>query len=89
MNDQRYQAVVDKIIVDGKHGPYAVARSEVVGTITFALDSSVWQEKDWPEPGMCVLLWCLRKKRAGWRAQQGRFVEPSDEQQANTEQGEK
>lgn len=89
MSDQEYQAVVDKIIVDGKHGPYVVARSEVVGTITFALDSSVWQENDLPEPGMCVMLSQLRKKRAGWRAQQGRFVEPSDEQRANTEQGEK
>lgn len=80
-NDRGYQAVVEKIIPGGKHGPYAVARSDELGSITFSLDGDVWQERDWPEPGTCVMLSQVRKKRAGWRAQQGRFIEPSDFQQ--------
>lgn len=78
---ENYQAVVEKIIRDGSHGPYAVARSPgLKGSITFSLDASVWQEEDWPEPGMYVVLTSLRKKRAGWRAKHGRFVKPSEEQ---------
>lgn len=81
-NSQGYQAVVEKIIRCGKHGPYAVARTEKkeIGPITFSLGTSVWQEKDWPEPGTYVMLSQVRKKRAGWRAQCWRFIEPSDEQ---------
>lgn len=79
-NGRGYQVVVEKIIPDGKHGPYAVARSEEVGLITFSLDEKVWQEKDWPEPGMYVMLYRVRKTRAGWRAQDGRFIQPSDDQ---------
>ena len=80
-NDRGYQAVVEKIIHGGKHGPYAVARCDELDSITFSLDGNVWQEKDWPEPGMYVMLSEVRKKRAGWRAQNGRFIEPSDDQQ--------
>lgn len=80
-SDRSYQAVVQTIVSGGKHGPYAVARSEELGLITFSLDSKVWQESDWPEPGTCVVLSQVRKKRAGWRAQHGRFFEPADEQQ--------
>lgn len=82
-NDRGYQAVVEKIIRGGKHGPYAVARTDEIGSITFSLDGNVWQEKDWPEPGMYVMLSQIRKKRAGWRAQHGRFIEPSDDQQTS------
>ena len=82
-NNQGYEAVVEKIIRGGKHGPYAVARTEEIGSITFSLDDNVWQEKDWPEPGMYVMLSQVRKKRAGWRAQHGRFIEPSDDQQTS------
>lgn len=78
--EKNYKAVVEKIIQGGKHGPYAVARSDELGSVTFSLDEGVWQENDWPEPGTYVMLWGMRKKRAGWRAQHGRFVEPSDEQ---------
>lgn len=82
-SNQGYQAVVVKIIRVGKHGPYAVAYTEEIGSITFSLDGNVWQEKDWPEPGMYVMLSQVRKKRAGWRAYHGRFIEPSDEQQTS------
>jgi hypothetical protein len=75
-----YEAFVEKIVFGGKHGPYAVARSQVLGTVTFSMNEKVWQEKDWPELGTCVVLSQVRKKRAGWRAQHGRFFEPSDEQ---------
>ena len=75
-----YQAVVEKIIRNGRHGPYAVARSEEIGNVTFSLDPEVWREDDWPEPGMYVVLSQIRKKRAGWRAKHGRFIVPSDEE---------
>lgn len=80
-SNQGYQAVVEKIIRGGKHGPYAVARTEEIGLVTFSLDGNVWQEKDWPEPGMYVMLSQVRKKPAGWRAQHGRFMQPFDEPQ--------
>lgn len=81
-DNQSCQAVVEKIILGGKHGPYAVASSKEIGSVTFSLDRSVWQEEDRPEPGTWVMLSQLRKKRAGWRAQHGRFVVPSDEHAA-------
>jgi len=74
------QAVVQKIDSDGRHGPYAVATAEGLGSITFSLEGSVWNEEDVPEPGEIVLLSKLRKKRAGWRAMFGRRYRPSDEQ---------
>lgn len=76
------QAVVDRIVRNGRHGPYAVAKSPAIGFITFSLDPSVWRETEWPEPGTWVVLSKLSKKRAGWRAKQGRFFKPSDEQLA-------
>lgn len=79
--EKNYRAIVEKIIQGGRHGAYAVARSDELGSVTFSLDGNVWQESDWPEAGTYVMLWDMRKKRAGWRAQHGRFVEPSDEQQ--------
>lgn len=79
--EKGYQAIVNNIIVDGKHGSYAVARCEELGTVTFSLNPQVWQEEDWPDPGTCVVLSKVRKKRAGWRAEFGRFLTPSDEQQ--------
>lgn len=74
-----YQAVVDKIIPRGRHGPYAVARCQDLGMVTFSLDPPVWQEGEYPELGTYVVLSKIRKKRAGWRAQSGRFVTPFDE----------
>ncbi len=75
-----YPAVVDRVILNGKHGPYAVALSESLGMITFSLSAHVWREESYPETGVWVVLYDLRKKRAGWRAQQGRYLRPSDEQ---------
>jgi hypothetical protein len=75
------KAVVQKVLPNGKHGPFAVASSDgLKGSITFSLESNVWQEDEWPEEGMFVFLGKLRQKRAGWRAKQGRFWKPSDEQ---------
>ncbi len=82
-DDQGYQAVVEKIIPDGRNGPYAVARSkEIKGTVTFSLDFEVWQEKQLPKPGTHVMLYGVIKKDAGWRAEKGRLFKPSDEQTA-------
>ena len=76
-------AIVQAIVLNGKHGPYAVATSEKVdGSITFSLSRSVWQERGVPEQGVYVRLSRLRKKRDGWRAHHGRFLRPSDEQPA-------
>jgi hypothetical protein len=78
--DEECQGVVEKIIEKGRHGPYAVVRTEELETVTLSLNQDAWQEKDRPEPGMYVILSDLRKKRAGWRALKGRYVKPSDEQ---------
>jgi len=80
--EQSYRAVVQKVITSGPHGPYAVAKSDEFGSVTFSLVSPVWQEKSWPERGNVVVLSDVRKKRAGWRAELGRFMRPSDEQSA-------
>ncbi len=75
-----YNAVVQEVVSDGKHGPYAVVRHLTLGRITFSLQPPVWTEKDWPEEGNVVVLSEIRKKRAGWRASFGRFFRPSDQQ---------
>jgi hypothetical protein len=80
------KAVVQKVIREGKHGPFAVATSDQLeGSVTFSLEPTVWKEKEWPEEGMMVFLGELRQKRAGWRAKTGRFWKPSDEQTQQTE----
>lgn len=80
------KAVVQKVIREGKHGPFAVATSDrLEGSVTFSLEPTVWKECDWPEEGMMVFLGHLRQKRAGWRAKTGRFWKPSDEQAQQTE----
>lgn len=81
-DDKEYKAFVDRIVRQGRHGPYAVAKSTTLGFITFSLDREVWREDEWPEPGTCVILSRVMKKRAGWRAKNGRFFLPSDEQLA-------
>ena len=74
------------MIREGKHGPFAVATSnQLEGSVTFSLEPTVWKEKEWPEEGMMVCLGELRQKRAGWRAKNGRFWKPSDEQAQQTE----
>lgn len=77
------EAVVQKVVTNGKRGPFLVATAKgIVGSVTCSLEPTSWQETSWPEPGEVVLLEQLRKKRAGWRAKKGRFFQPSDEQSA-------
>lgn len=84
---QAIKAVVQKVIGEGKHGAFVVATSETInGSITFSLEPTVWQDDEWPEEGAVVYLTKLRKKRAGWRAKQGRHWLLSDEQTAEKEQ---
>ncbi|MCX6745304.1 MAG: hypothetical protein NTX82_07340 [Candidatus Parcubacteria bacterium] len=84
--DESYQAIVEKVYPNGPHGAYAVTRSDELGSVTFLLDSPVWQEKDFPEPGVLVILEDIRKKRSGWRAYKARFFKPSDEQRATSKE---
>lgn len=85
--DAVIKALVQKVVPEGKHGPFAVATSEgLEGSVTFSLEPTIWQEQEWPEEGMYVLLGKLRQKRAGWRAKTGRFFKPSDEQTERSKQ---
>ena len=66
-------------IRQGTHGRYVVTTSqEVEGSITFALDSTVWKEDDDPEQGITVILTDIRRKRSGWRAMSARYLRPGD-----------
>lgn len=81
MDEGNYVAVVQKVFLEGAHGPYAKASSEALGrTITFSLDRSVWEEQRFPEEGTYVVLSELTRKRAGWRANRSRFLRPTEEQ---------
>lgn len=63
------KAVVQKVIRDGKHGPFVVATSDQLeGSVTLSFKPTVWEEKEWPEEGMIILLGKLIQKRAEWRA---------------------
>ncbi len=80
------KSVVQKVVREGKHGPFAVTTSDQIeGSVTFSLEPTVWQEEDWPEEGTMVFLGKLREKRAGWRAKLARFWKPSDEQKQQIE----
>jgi hypothetical protein len=81
-----YQAIVEKVIRRGKHGPYAVASSTELGSVTFSLDPPVWNEEAYPDRGTYVVLSNIQKKRAGWRARHGRFLRPADEQPVTSNQ---
>ncbi len=72
------RGIIQKIDSDGKHGPYAIAMVESLGSVTFSLERRVWSEDDKPGPGEIVILSKLREKRAGWRAMRARYVRPSD-----------
>lgn len=88
MAEQVYKAVVQRVVINGRHGPYAVAYDEEIGSVTFALKSPVWTESDPPENGVYVMLSKVRKKRSGWRAEEARFMQPSDEKKPATEKKE-
>ena len=79
MDNENYKALVQKTFAEGSHGPFAKASSEELGTITFSLNPNVWKESRLPEEGDYVVLSDIRAKRAGWRAESGRFFKPSDE----------
>ncbi|MBI2086589.1 MAG: hypothetical protein HYT69_00195 [Candidatus Zambryskibacteria bacterium] len=72
--------VVQKVVPNGQHGPYAIAQDEdqKLGSVTFSLTPDVWPEKRFPEPGSEVVLEDFQKKRAGWRAMSARFFRPED-----------
>jgi len=77
-----YLAIVQAVVREGKHGPYAVAiSSQITGSVTFSLSPDVWQESSEPQEGLEVILGDVRKKRAGWRAFFARFVRPTGNQQ--------
>jgi hypothetical protein len=75
-----YEAVVQKIVSDGRHEAYAVCIVEKPKklSVTFSLRSRVWSEKRRPEPGEVVVLSHLTEKRAGWRANKARFKTVDD-----------
>jgi hypothetical protein len=83
--ERNYTAIVQKVLPEGKHGPYAIAREANIGLITFSLDKPVWEEHDRPGEGTFVILTGVHKKRAGWRALHARFFRPED--QTSTENG--
>ncbi len=67
---------------DGPHGPFAIATTDgIEGSVTFSLKPPVWKERTRPERGVHVLLKDIQFKRAGWRAERGRFLRPSDVKQ--------
>ena len=70
--------VVEKVVVDGSHGPYAVAWDKTLGSVTFSLGPDVWKERDNPERGLEVVLEDFQKKRGGWRAMSARLFRPED-----------
>ena|SRR3989338_1429349 len=74
-------AVVSKV-VEGRHGSYAICfdRVEIIKSpITFSLSLPCWEGEDSPEGGMIVVLTNLRRKKAGWRALNARYLTPQDE----------
>jgi hypothetical protein len=66
------QVEVINVYQNGKHGPYAVAHHEEMGSITFSLDKAVWTGELPLTQGEYVCLSQLRKMKAGWRAKSGR-----------------
>lgn len=85
-----FTAVVQKVVSEGSHGPYAVAIlkplvATIEGSVTFSLLPPAWQEKDYPSQGQVVILSDLTQKRAGWRAETARYTTTSDEQAVEVE----
>jgi hypothetical protein len=72
------RGIVQKVDFNGRHGPYAIATVDGLGSVTFSLEKRVWCGDGMPEPGEVVMLSKLREKRAGWRAMVARYATPSD-----------
>lgn len=79
--NENLKAVVRKVFLDGKNGPYAVAAADGIASITFSLQRKIWRSKDFPEVGDMVHLSNFRDAPKGWRAMTARFWQPSDEKQ--------
>jgi len=80
---EKVVAVVQDV-VNGKHGIYVVTTSdEINGSITFSLRKEVWQEKENPKAGDCVVLLELHKRRRGWRASKARFFTLKNKREKN------
>ena len=82
------KAIVRKVVQKSPGGSFAVAtpvdRPDIVGSVTFSLEPTVWDHPDkLPEAGSVVLLGKLRRKPAGWRAKEARFWEPCYEQRSD------
>lgn len=79
MKDEIVAVVQD--IVQGKHGPYAVATSDSHPDInfTFSLEKLVWNEEKLPSKGTYVVLSDIQRKKAGWRAESARLYTLEDE----------
>ncbi|MEI7719964.1 MAG: hypothetical protein WCI89_02015 [bacterium] len=80
--DDLLRAVVQSVVPEGRHGPFAFATSEDERalSVSFSLNQEVWKEEHSPERGSFVMLGQLSRKRAGWRAAYARFLKPTDEQ---------
>lgn len=74
---REYECIVSGVL-DGKHGPYAVATCDEIegGTITFSCKEPVWTEKHQPKPGDVVLLFDVYRRRGGWCARNARLKRP-------------
>ncbi|QQR82145.1 hypothetical protein IPJ70_02570 [Candidatus Campbellbacteria bacterium] len=80
---KRWVCIVQRVYLEGPHGPYAVAQAEedtpeLQGSVTFSLTPPVWKEKSFPESGSAVILSDVRGKRRGWRAFNARPKRPTD-----------
>lgn len=75
-------AIVQTIVLDGEHGPYAVATSSSMPGewITFSLNSPVFEGEilnPKTDLGTRVVLSDLRRKKQ-WRANKARIMSPED-----------
>lgn len=71
--------VVQSIVPEGKHGPYAAATVDgLEGSVTFSLNKDVWREESHPTCGTHVVLSGIHWKNNGWRAAEARFFRPED-----------
>lgn len=90
MNNKEFCFLVISVDPKGAHGPYAVAVQNIrgsekdlgLGSVTFSLDSNVWEEPTRPSGGTWVVLSQFERKAAGWRANKARLFKPEDDLQS-------